>query len=131
MHGRRLRVFRPWTATILSGETREQDQPDHVVERSGSQHLLCGPNFSTAPSARAPPRRGFPAAAAGLSSTSALFVVAGGFALVGNRLRIPLRIARPGRTAAGFMIAIWLLAILDVMVATFVYGLQVEQALAR
>ena len=35
---------------------------------------------------------------------------------------------RPEGAAAGFMIAIWLLAIYNVPVATFVYGLQVKQA---
>ena len=40
----------------------------------------------------------------------------------------PLEITRPGGAVAGFMIAIWLLAIYNVLVATFVYGLQVKQA---
>ena len=57
-----------------------------------------------------------------------LLVVAGGFAYAGKRLRAPLRVARPGGAVAGFMIAIWLLAIYTVLVATFVYGLQVKQA---
>ena len=57
-----------------------------------------------------------------------LLVVASGFAYAGKRLRAPLKVTRPGRTAAGFMIAIWLLAIYTVLVATFVYGLQVKQA---
>jgi hypothetical protein len=57
-----------------------------------------------------------------------LLVVAGGFAYAGKRLRAPLRVTQPGRTAAGFMIAIWLLAIYGVLVATIVYGLQVKQA---
>jgi hypothetical protein len=57
-----------------------------------------------------------------------LLVVAGGFAYAGKRLRTPIRIARPGATVAGFMIAIWLLSICDVLVATFVYGLQVREA---
>ena len=57
-----------------------------------------------------------------------LLVAAGGFAYAGKRLRAPLEVARPGGTAAGFMIAIWLLAIYTVVVATFVYGLQVKQA---
>jgi hypothetical protein len=55
-------------------------------------------------------------------------MVAGGFAYAGRRLRTPLRLTRPGVTVAGFMIAIWLLAIYDVIVATHVYGLQVRQA---
>jgi hypothetical protein len=58
----------------------------------------------------------------------ALLVVASGFAYAGRRLRTPLEITRPGGTVAGFMIAIWLLAIYTVIVATFVYGLQVKQA---
>ena len=57
-----------------------------------------------------------------------LLVVAGGFAYAGKRLRAPLEVTRPGGAAAGFMIAIWLLAIYTVLVATFVYGLQVKQA---
>jgi hypothetical protein len=57
-----------------------------------------------------------------------LLVVAGGFAYAGKRLRAPLAVARPGRVAAGFMIAIWLLAIYTVVVATHVYGLQVREA---
>jgi hypothetical protein len=54
--------------------------------------------------------------------------VAGGFAYAGKRLRTPRKIIRPGRAAAGFMIAIWLLAICDASVALVVYGLQVKQA---
>src|SRR5271170_5535631 len=57
-----------------------------------------------------------------------LLVVASGFAYTGKRLRAPLEITRPGGTVAGFMIAIWLLAINSVLVATFVYGLQIKQA---
>ena len=57
-----------------------------------------------------------------------LLVVASGFAYAGKRLRAPLEVTRPGGTVAGFMIAIWLLAIYTVGVATFVYGLQVKQA---
>jgi hypothetical protein len=57
-----------------------------------------------------------------------LLVVACGFAYAGKRLRAPFEVMRPGGTAAGFMIAIWLLAIYNVGVATFVYGLQVKQA---
>ena len=57
-----------------------------------------------------------------------LLVVAGGFAYAGSRLRVPLKVVRPGSAAAGFMIAIWLLAILNVLVATTVYGLHVKQA---
>lgn len=60
--------------------------------------------------------------------TIVLLVVASGFAYAGKRLRTPLRVTPPGGTAAGFMIAIWLLAIYNVIVATFVYGLQVKQA---
>ena len=57
-----------------------------------------------------------------------LLVVAGGFAYAGKRLRAPLRVTRPGGTAAAFMIAIWLLAIYTAYVAWLVYGLQVKQA---
>ncbi|MFZ2005217.1 MAG: hypothetical protein WAV02_09035 [Stellaceae bacterium] len=58
----------------------------------------------------------------------ALLVVAGGFAYAGRRLRAPLRITPPESTVAGFMIAVWLLALYTVIVATHVYGLQVRQA---
>lgn len=58
----------------------------------------------------------------------ALLVVGGGFAYAGRRLRAPLGVARPGAVAAAFIIAIWLLSICTVLVATFVYGLQVKQA---
>jgi hypothetical protein len=58
----------------------------------------------------------------------ALLAVASGFAYAGRRLRRPLKITRPGGTVAGFMIAIWLLALYTVIVATHVYGLQVRQA---
>ena len=57
-----------------------------------------------------------------------LIVVAGGFAYAGKRLRAPVGVVRPGCITAGFMIAIWLLAICDVLVATFVYGLQLKEA---
>ena len=57
-----------------------------------------------------------------------LLAVAGGFAYAGKRLHAPLGVTRPGGTVAGFMIAIWLLAIYTAGVATFVYGLQVKQA---
>jgi hypothetical protein len=57
-----------------------------------------------------------------------LLMVAGGFVYAGKRLRAPLGVGQPGGIAAGFMIAIWLLAIYDVLAATFVYGLQVKQA---
>jgi hypothetical protein len=57
-----------------------------------------------------------------------LLLVAGGFAYAGQRLRVPFVVTRPGSIAAAFMIAIWLLAIYSVLVATFVYGLQVKQA---
>jgi hypothetical protein len=57
-----------------------------------------------------------------------LLVIASGFVYAGKRLQAPLRITQPGGVAAGFMVAIWLLAIYNVIVATFVYGLQVRQA---
>jgi hypothetical protein len=56
-----------------------------------------------------------------------LLIVAGGFACAGKRLRAPLRITRPGGTAATLMITIWLLALYNVIVVTFVYGLQLKQ----
>ena len=58
----------------------------------------------------------------------ALLVAASGFAYAGKRLRTPLKIERPGATVAGFMIAIWLMTLYTVIVATSVYGLQVKQA---
>jgi hypothetical protein len=57
-----------------------------------------------------------------------LFVLAGGFVYAARRLRVPLGVARPGAVVAGFMIAIWLMSIANVLVATFVYGLHVKQA---
>ena len=57
-----------------------------------------------------------------------LLVVAGGFAYAGKRLRAPLKVTRPGGIAAAFMIAIWLLALYNVLVAVYVYGLQLKQA---
>jgi hypothetical protein len=57
-----------------------------------------------------------------------LLAVAGGFAYAGKRLRTPLRVTPPGGVVTAFMIAIWLLAICNMLVATFVYGLQVKQA---
>jgi hypothetical protein len=58
----------------------------------------------------------------------ALLLAAAGFAYAGKRLRAPLRVARPGAAVAGFIVAIWLLAIYNMGVATFVYGLQIKQA---
>jgi hypothetical protein len=58
----------------------------------------------------------------------ALLVVASGFAYAGKRLRTPLRVTPPGGVVAAFMVAIWLLAICDMLVATHVYGLEVKQA---
>jgi hypothetical protein len=57
-----------------------------------------------------------------------LLVVAGGFAYAGKRLRAPLKVTRPEGIAAVFMIAIWLLALYTVLVAVYVYGLQLKQA---
>jgi hypothetical protein len=57
-----------------------------------------------------------------------LFVVAGGFAYAGRRLRVPLKVMRPEGAAAGFMIAIWLLAIYTDGIAAFVYILHVKEA---
>ena len=64
----------------------------------------------------------------GVLLAAALLVAAGGFAYAGTRLRASLGVTRPGAAVAGFMIAIWLLAIYTVIVATHVYGLQVRQA---
>ena len=57
-----------------------------------------------------------------------LLVVASGFAYAGRRLRVPLKVMRPVGAAAGFMIAIWLLAIYIDGIAAIVYGLQVKEA---
>ena len=46
----------------------------------------------------------------------------------GIRLRVPLKVMRPEGAAAGFMIAIWLLAIYTDGITAFVYGLQVKEA---
>jgi hypothetical protein len=58
----------------------------------------------------------------------ALLVVASGFAYAGKQLRVPLKVPRPKGAAAGFMIAIWLLAIYTDGITAFVYGLQVKAA---
>jgi len=57
-----------------------------------------------------------------------LFVLASGVAYAGRQLRVPIKIMRPGGAAAGFMIAIWLLAIYTGGIAAFVYGLKVKEA---
>jgi hypothetical protein len=57
-----------------------------------------------------------------------LLVMASGFAYAGRRLRVPLKVMRPEGAAAGFMIAIWLLAIYTDGIAAFVYGLHVKEA---
>ena len=57
-----------------------------------------------------------------------LLGVASGFASAGKRLRTPIAVTRPGGTTAGFMLAIWLLAIYAFGVAMSVYGLQLKQA---
>ena len=65
---------------------------------------------------------------AAISLAIVLVVVAGGFVYAGKRMRVPLKVTWPGGIAAGFMIAIWLLAIYNVLVATHVYGLQLRAA---
>ena len=55
-------------------------------------------------------------------------MVASSFAYAGTRLRVPIEIPRPRGAVVGFMIAIWLLAICTVIVATHVYGLEVRRA---
>jgi hypothetical protein len=55
-----------------------------------------------------------------------LLVVAGGFVYAGKRMHAPLRVMRPRGPAAAFMIAIWLLAIYNLLITTYVYGLQVK-----
>lgn len=57
-----------------------------------------------------------------------LLAFACGFAYIGKQLRAPLKITRPGGTVAAFLIVIWLLTIYSVIVATYVYGLQVKLA---
>jgi hypothetical protein len=47
-----------------------------------------------------------------------LLAVASGFAYAGKRLRTPLKVTKPGGIVAGFMIAIWLLAIYNVLAMT-------------
>ena len=53
------------------------------------------------------------AAARGILLAVVLLVVAGGCAYAGKRLRTPLRVTPPGGVVTAFMIAIWLLAILQ------------------
>jgi hypothetical protein len=64
---------------------------------------------------------------AAISLAIALLVVAGGFAYAGRQLRVPLAVVRPGGAVAGFMIAIWLLAIYTCGITAFVYGLHVRE----
>jgi hypothetical protein len=66
--------------------------------------------------------------AGSLLLTIALLVVAGGFAYAGKRLRTPLKLTRPTGAAAGFLIAIWLLATYTVIIVWLVYGLQLTQS---
>ena len=65
---------------------------------------------------------------AAICLTIVLLAVASGFAYAGRRLRVPLKVMRPEGAAAGFMIAIWLLAIYTDGITAFVYGLQVKEA---
>jgi len=53
-----------------------------------------------------------------------LVAVAGGVAYAGNRLRLPVRPARPGKTARTFMLVAWLLAIAALLAGVFVDVLQ-------
>jgi hypothetical protein len=64
--------------------------------------------------------------AGAISLAIALLLVAAGVAYAGRRLRAPLKVMAVGRVAAGFMIAIWLLAIYADDVAGVIYGLQVR-----
>jgi hypothetical protein len=81
-----------------------------------------------APSANSPPHWVSYGGGEAIVLVIVLLVVASGFAYAGKRLRAPLKVTRPRGTVAGFMIATWLLAIYNVLVATFVYGLQLKQA---
>jgi hypothetical protein len=81
----------------------------------------------------APPRRPWPhwisySGDEAILLAIVLLAIGGGFAYAGTRLRAPLKVTPPGATAAGFMIAIWLLATYDASVAASVYGLQVREA---
>jgi hypothetical protein len=88
-------------AALTQQPTPPQDSTAHWVSYGGSEAILLA---------------------------IALLVVASGLVYAGKRLRTPLKIERPGVTVAGFMIAIWLMALYTVIVATFVHGLQVKQA---
>ena len=56
-----------------------------------------------------------------------LIFLAAAFAYVGTRLRGPISVRGPGRTVSGFMIAIWVLAILTFLVAASAYVVQMRQ----
>jgi hypothetical protein len=58
----------------------------------------------------------------------ALAAVAAVLAWLAARLRDPVRVARPGRVVAGFMIALWALSILMFLVAGLVYLAQIREA---
>ncbi len=53
-----------------------------------------------------------------------LLVVAGGLALAGTRLPLPVRVPRPSRAAVIFMLLTWVLAIATFLVCVAVYALQ-------
>jgi len=54
--------------------------------------------------------------------------MAGGFVNAGKGVRAPLKLTWSGGSAIGFMIAIWLLAIYNALVAAHICGLQLKAA---
>jgi hypothetical protein len=58
-----------------------------------------------------------------------LIVVAASLAYLGTRLRRPIHVGSPGRTAGTFMVVIWVLAICTFLVAEYAYLTQIKQVL--
>ena len=56
-----------------------------------------------------------------------LLVLAAASALAGVKLRHPIAVTRPGPTVSGFMIALWLLAIVTFGIAVKTYGVQLKE----
>jgi hypothetical protein len=96
------------------------------LERSGAQ-LWLAQTPSAARPPYSPPSWISYSGAETILLAIVLLVVAGGFVYAGKRLRASIRITRPCGTVAGFMIAIWVLAICDFFIAMMVYGVQVKQ----
>jgi hypothetical protein len=58
--------------------------------------------------------------------TLVIIAIAAALAYAGTKIRRPIAVAAPGRVLSGLMIAIWMLSILMVLVATRAYGVQLR-----